>query len=461
MKNLNLSYYTISVKLNSEPDKYLLVHGYTGAIDIVNEKIWEQMNNFSENHLLPPEIINLLVQRGYLTTKNKAEEVEHVTQLAQTLHKVQKKLYKSFGFIVTYNCNFRCPYCFENIISKHGNNWGKQVFTKEMVDKAYEAMFKIEPRKELHTNKILLYGGEPLLSENKDIVSYILLKGAQLGYSFKIITNGYDIDHYIDVLDANYIYLIQITIDGNREHHNSRRFHYLEGNSYDKILKNIGLLINKNINVVVRVNTDNNNIHDFNFLKDEFKALGYDKSSHLKIYSSFLRKFKDNLSVSQNIDYLPNIESLHRKSRKEYNELIYCHDFNIAKDFYYYLVHKSRCKLYSASCTSQFGSYIFDPKGDIYTCTEIVGRKEHIIGSYLGDDIQWSEVRNHWFEKNTSNSVGCKDCKYSLLCGGPCLARVPHTKSGFNSFYCSEYKKIFSLSVNKAYTAYKNNEPVY
>lgn len=252
MKNLNLSYYTISVKLNSEPDKYLLVHGYTGAIDIVNEKIWEQMNNFSENHLLPPEIINLLVQRGYLTTKNKAEEVEHVTQLAQTLHKVQKKLYKSFGFIVTYNCNFRCPYCFENIISKHGNNWGKQVFTKEMVDKAYEAMFKIEPRKELHTNKILLYGGEPLLSENKDIVSYILLKGAQLGYSFKIITNGYDIDHYIDVLDANYIYLIQITIDGNREHHNSRRFHYIEGNSYDKILKNIGLLINKNINVVVR-----------------------------------------------------------------------------------------------------------------------------------------------------------------------------------------------------------------
>ena len=41
MENIHLSYYTIPVKLEDEENKYLLVHGYTGAIDIVDGSIWD------------------------------------------------------------------------------------------------------------------------------------------------------------------------------------------------------------------------------------------------------------------------------------------------------------------------------------------------------------------------------------------------------------------------------------
>lgn len=405
-------------------------------------------------------LLNFLKNRGYLTTRTKDEERTYVTHLAKTLHQAQSKLHKLFGFIVTYNCNFRCPYCFENEISKHGCLWPKQVFTKEMVDKVYDSIFQIESSQELHFKQILLFGGEPFLRENAEIVKYIIYKGHQLGYTFKAITNGYDIDYFEEILSPDYLNFVQVTLDGNREHHNERRFHHIEGASFDKIMTNIGILLKKNIDVLVKVNTDNNNFYDFDFLKKQFDVLGYTSNPHFELKSSFLRKFNFNVEASNDIDYISSITTLNKKIKKEYSGEIYSQDYGIYKRFYSYLFNRSRCRLFSASCISNYGSFLFDPIGNIYTCLEIVGKNEYAIGSFLSDKIQWTDVKKHWFEKNVGNSLGCRECKYALLCGGPCLARIKHTKEGFNSFYCDNFKNIFPLSVNKAYKAYLNNRSI-
>ena len=118
MKDLRLSSYTIPVKLEAEEDKYFLVHGYTGAIDIVEGECWRQIEHFSSNNNLSAETIDTLQKRGYLTTRTLEEEHQYVWKIANVLHQIQAKMYKSWGFIITYNCNFRCPYCFENSISE-------------------------------------------------------------------------------------------------------------------------------------------------------------------------------------------------------------------------------------------------------------------------------------------------------------------------------------------------------
>ena len=41
MEKLRLSSYTIPVRLEGNEGKYMLVHGYTGAIDIVEGNIWK------------------------------------------------------------------------------------------------------------------------------------------------------------------------------------------------------------------------------------------------------------------------------------------------------------------------------------------------------------------------------------------------------------------------------------
>lgn len=131
MKDLRLSSYTISVKLEAEEDKFFLVHGYTGAIDIVEGECWRQIEHFSSNNSLSEETIRTLQKRGYLTTRTPEEELQYVWKIANVLHKAQAKMKKFWSFVITYDCNFRCPYCFENKISKNGSQWTKMTFTKE------------------------------------------------------------------------------------------------------------------------------------------------------------------------------------------------------------------------------------------------------------------------------------------------------------------------------------------
>ena len=57
----------------------------------------------------------------------------------------------------------------------------------------------------LRNRTITLFGGEPLLRENKDIVAYILQKGKEYGYTFTAISNGYDLDAYEDWLISLYV----------------------------------------------------------------------------------------------------------------------------------------------------------------------------------------------------------------------------------------------------------------
>lgn len=452
--NLHTSHYTIAVKLQAEENKHLLVHGYTGAIDIVDSSIVDAMNADEISSSLLPDEISFLSKRGYLTDKTLEEEQKYVKHIAELLHKAKKKLYKNFGFVITYNCNFRCPYCFENSISKNGLAWSKQTMTKELVDKAYDAMLKIEPCKELHEKRILLYGGEPLLRENREIVEYIIRKGHNSGYRFKVITNGYDIDYYSDLITKDYFDSVQISLDGFKNYHNQRKYHFLEGNSFDKIIANIGILLNNEIHVSIRLNIDNNNISDLEKLHSYFNEIGYSNNEYFHVYAAKI----ENYSIVENdsdIDYMPTdyFNDRLKKSESGYQNNI---EQRIINSFTNYLTNKKRCSLTSVACSGQYGTHIFGPDGGIYTCLETVGKKEHRIGYYNEPEIKWTEAREKWFCTHVGNSNFCSKCQFALLCGGNCKHRELncHTKNAM----CTFYKHEFQHSINKAYNIFKTKK---
>ncbi|WP_290448507.1 radical SAM protein [uncultured Muribaculum sp.] len=297
---LHKSYYTITVKLQAEDDKHMLIHGYTGAIDIVDSNIVNALNAENISSVLSEDEISLLSQRGYLTNKTVEEEQSYVAHFADVLHRMNSKLYKNFGFVITYDCNFRCPYCFENTISKHGTAWTKKTMTKEMVDKAYDAMLKIEPHRELHKKEILLYGGEPLLRNNREIVEYIIRKGVALGYKFKAITNGYDLEYYKDLIIPDIFTSLQISMDGFRDNHNKNKRHYIEGESFDKVIQNIGIVINNCVKAIIRLNFDKNTISDGKQLMQLFYELGYSKSSYFAPYSAMIENYDQTTNLINN-----------------------------------------------------------------------------------------------------------------------------------------------------------------
>lgn len=445
-KQLRMSSYTIPVKLETEEGKYMLIHGYTGAIDIVSEDLYHKIEKTIGKDF-NYDVLMTLQKRGYLTYKTKEEEYTYIQRIAKALHKKEMLLYKSFTWVVTYNCNFRCPYCFENRSIKDSSI--STVFSKKLVDKTLSVMEKIESNEQLRSKSITLYGGEPLLKENKTIVEYIVKRAMQQGYKLHAITNGYDLNHFMHLLGKDMICDIQITIDGTKEQHNQKRIHYQDSNSFDKIISNIEQILNtkKDVVIKIRVNTDRNNVKDFLSLKQFFEDKGFFKYKTFNVYSALLH---DNKAITEkdktNIEFMSATEYLSAHSKTD--TIKYCNGYHsLLKRIKTSIFDGKPIALTPTYCSAQSTGYVFSPLGEIYPCWEVVGNPKHQIGKIVKEDILWKDnILKEWHSHNVG-TTSCVHCKYALLCGGGCYA----TKS----YQCKYFRELLKKAANEAFKTYK------
>ena len=64
----------IPVRLEKEAGKYMLIHGYTGAVDIVSEELLTKIKSVSSGNNFSESTLQTLLKRGYVTTKTQAED---------------------------------------------------------------------------------------------------------------------------------------------------------------------------------------------------------------------------------------------------------------------------------------------------------------------------------------------------------------------------------------------------
>lgn len=443
---LRTSSYTVPVKLKSTEDKYMLIHGYTGAMDVVSSSLLAIIKE-ADTKDLDLATIQLLLRRGYLTTKTKEEEYAYVARMANALQRKYEILYSTFTWAVTYNCNFRCPYCFENRERKDGDT--RITFSKDQVDIAYQAMSFIEPRRELHNNVITLYGGEPLLSENLDVVKYIVEEGNKRGYRFVAITNGYEMDSYLDLLAEDKIYKLQITIDGTKDFHNKRRIHKDGVSTFDKIIKNIKLALERGIRISARMNVDKKNINIFEELRDYFKTLRYFDFPKFDLYPSIIIN-NDNIKEEEG-EHLDIIDDA--KCFLDSFEYLTPHikEYSVYQNIYNSLQNKCALHLKSVNCAAQVNGFVLDALGGIYPCWETLGERGALLGTYNKFHIKWNEkIRKEWKCNNVSDRITCMHCRYALLCGGSC---VHH----HDTKHCVIFKRAVNEAVNTAYNLINKN----
>lgn len=449
--NERLSSYTICIELENT-DKIMLIHGYTGAIDIVNKNIMISLKSNHEDLSNKKEISfstetwQKLKQRGYITTKTFQEEVLHVKKMADILHRQYKIGPKFFGFLVSYDCNFRCPYCYEAKISNFGNNWSKRIFNKTLVDDAYNAIFQIEKNEKLHGKSILLYGGEPLLKESRDIVEYIVEKGIALNHTFSAVTNGYDLEYYFDLLGPKKIASLQITIDGTRETHARTRIHKDNLDTFDKILTNIGEALKRDVFVSVRMNCNADNITEIEALGNTFKTVGFFKYKKFYFYNAliydYLGQFKAENKEANNLEFM---------EREKFVDFFKTHNtYHIEDEGFEKLITKSietgkKLMLRSIYCGAFANSYLFDSKRNIYSCWETIGRKETIVGNFENGIVHFNSELNKLHSFNIGYSDKCIKCKYVFLCRGGCPIRK-------KSQLCSIIPRLLTISANNAYS---------
>lgn len=456
--NLRVSSYVIISEIPEHPEKFILVHSYSGALDIVSSNVAKCLsenttvdNNVINEYYLTETTIEILKKRCYLTERSVQEERSYVSELADVIKKTSN--HKSgFVCLVTYDCNFRCPYCYENGISNSGKSWTKKAYDIGLVDRFYQAIEELEHQVENHTKEILLYGGEPLLEKNSNVVNYLVEKGFDRGFSFEAVTNGYDLDKYENLLGPDKIKQIQITLDGPEEHHNKRRIHFKNHDSFRVIIDNLKRALSKDVEVAIRINTDIKNINSIITLFEELdrnNVLNYKK---LNIYSMpvdtgekdfelYNGNYVSRCTNEFNKEFLKQIYKLINEnpllSKLKYQNSKYEKALKIS------IGKKELIPFEIIFCGSQSNMLVFDPYGDLYTCWEVVGRKEFCVGQFAPQLSIDEKKISLWRNRNILTNKICSRCKYALLCGGGCVGKAALRFMTFDSVFCDNFQDSF------------------
>lgn len=156
-------------------------------------------------------------------------------------------------------CNLRCTYCMPEE--------GVALSPKSHL-MTYEEIYKIAKTFSDHgVTKIRLTGGEPLIRKDLPV---ILEKLAILPVELSITSNAIIIDKFIDVLKANGVNKINVSLDSLDE---GKFKHITRRNEFKKVYNNILLLVEEGfkvkVNAVLMKGFNDNEIIDFiNFTKD-------------------------------------------------------------------------------------------------------------------------------------------------------------------------------------------------
>jgi uncharacterized protein len=162
-------------------------------------------------------------------------------------NKKVKSAAKSITFVLTEDCNMRCTYCYE-----HGKN--PKRMSEEIALKAVDYILKTHPGDEYPGVTIDFMGGEPTLEI--DLMSkiieyfryraYILKHPWYKNHTFSMSSNGllYTSDKFQEFIKKyKNSFSINISIDGNRELHDSCRLDLAGNGTYDRVLSSVKLMM--------------------------------------------------------------------------------------------------------------------------------------------------------------------------------------------------------------------------
>ena len=196
------------------------------------------------------ESIPELRDRWFLVPEN-ANEKEYADLVKWVLSNRQKKTKNITGYTIfpTTDCNARCFYCFELGRSRIPMNEETSRKTVRYIKEhcGGEAI------------SISWFGGEPLYNQNAINIICNGLRREGVEFKSTIISNGYLFDEHTvsKAVDIWNLKQVQITLDGTETVYNkTKAFIYKDGSAYQKVLTNIGLLLDAGVSVQIRLNMD-------------------------------------------------------------------------------------------------------------------------------------------------------------------------------------------------------------
>lgn len=452
----------------------VLMNGITGALDLVEPELAEaleaKLTSGAADEAIPllsAATQRQLLERGHLTEWSPDEEREMVVALAEAGHQAMAQR-PSFMIVPNLDCNYRCTYCFErplqNTLKSAGaeitHRKGNVVLRPEQIEWIYDSIGAIRAQAGLAPGgQIILYGGEPLDRANRDVVAEVIAQGKAHGHFFAAITNGHDLDAYLDCLGQGGIEQLQISIDGPKPVHDRRRIYVGRGSSYDAIFRNARLVLaHTDAQLQIRVHVDPANIHLFEETLDAFDAEGWLDHPQVIIYGNTVYERTAEGGVHARIDHGDIDKALGQIALRAGNIHTSAPEIHAANAARPALEADGRFKLKGTYCSANSGNYIFAPDGRVYACWESVGKACSRIGSYGRDGLQLdAAMTERWFQRSIAKLPTCQKCPYALVCGGGCAQYAEYDAGDLYAAYCDDFQRTFRSALARTVRRHLEN----
>lgn len=384
-------------------DKVLLHNVVTGRLVVLEREEAEALETLPSPY---NPVMEQLVTEHYLVPENHDEhqQVVNLRYLLRRVYDAQKsKFINKYTILPTTACNARCYYCFEHGI--------KSVTMTEAI--AREVIrFIIDHCDKAKKVDIVWYGGEPTLMSQRIDQICEGLQSSGVEYESSIITNGYLFDENM-VHRAKALWHLksaQVSVDGAEHNHNAiKDFANISDNAYQRVIRNIGFLINEGIRVHVRMNFDLGNYQDFPILLDDLEKSGLSSHKLLEVIAAPI------------LGEHPNKEGkvLHADDSWMDEKICELDDMARVAGFTHYGMPLP-CLEYTGCSAADDSFIIIGPNGSLSKCLECVS-DEHSVGTLrdgITDQIRvqsWKVLADH---KKCSNCTFFPYCMRMNRCSG-------------------------------------------
>lgn len=270
------------------------------------------------------------------------------------------------------------------------------------------------------------------------------------------VTNGYELDEYLDLFEKLKLGRFQVTVDGTAKINDRRRIHKSGGGSYERILKNIELALQRGIKISLRVNIGRENLHDMRNLIDDLTTRGFIGNENFYYY---FKAANDDINPNNNVSEQNVIDELIEKGFTAVEAIKHQSQCNLPAQKINELLKKESFADFSPTyCGAEGQMLVIDPSGRIFTCWNIVGIQDNEVGfvDMKKGKFFWQLIKAKWSTRTSDNLNKCQTCPYVFFCKGGCDARANYEHNNFFCEHCGESQSIFNFVASRLVGAFWN-----
>jgi len=395
--------------------KVLLHNVVTGRLVVLDQAETETVDKIPMKY--EPTMEQLIVEHYLVPEGN--DEHQQVMNLREILRKLDAAQKEEgivhYTILPTTACNAHCFYCYE-----HGLK--PEIMSRETADDVVKFI-----KQHCRGKKIWIrwFGGEPTLEVH--LIDQICegLHSNSVSFTSRMTTNGYLLDKELIAKMKAFWNLdqVMISLDGSEENYNqTKAFAGVHDNPYQRVLQNVGLLLDEGVQVNLRMNFDKRNYLDFNNLLEDIE-----------------RQFGNNPLLQIRPHQInPKEKDIGTKAFREYEEwcsekIVALNDLSRNKGLFHKM-YPLPCLEYKDCLAASDNAVVILPDGSLVSCPDLLGSDQIKGNIWLG--ITEREKVASW--KQLADYKRCKNCLFFPKC-----VIASNCKGGNFCIFRNEYLKQY------------------